>query len=1230
MQPHLAVTPPPYSEPPSSKSLTIGGRPKSLFGSSFRERPFSSVLPERPSSYAHFDNFDRRPSTPPNRTFPRLGVLPSPTFDAASSNIIDRRKADSDDTSVEPSSRDDSVSASQSSSTAPMELSNPYGLENASTGQSSSRSSSPAQSNPVVVGDVPVFLERSGESQVSTQYSGNEVKETDTTDNLETPKQADFPRSFGQTDAFTSSSPVGQHEQLREQASAPESNEASRQSLLQYGSSTPSVHDEVYKIPQILSAESSITAKQQPGMAARGSSPSFGDSTQAGNWLQSKLQPPPAHGQVDSPGDNDAERSVPTYAKSVADVAQESYNQSEASTSSAPALEHPLHLQAEPVAFGNNRSSERSISPLPLVSGPAGLSAAVETNPSHFTDSATNDSELSTTYDMPRSSINVMQSSAGLPSSGRRSESPEVSPERPSEKVINESAVMDQQQPRSSQMQQAPPLNQSRAPAQSQPRPFSFIQYSAGQSEVPAQDYMPAEQLTESGYENAQILADHGRPSSDRRLEQLISRDTTNQYNSLSTREDEKSRNVPTGHEEYTSVNQHHRSLLRSSQDPNIMELPVYHQHQPPLAQDLPSHYYPAETRRQEGFLPRQQGTEYQLTGVGPPRPEQVNNKSRRSSRGSSFLRRISGGSSSRPEIPTVASTGQRTNPDVTINSTETRKKMSKRASLFRAFDQNGGSESDRSKESMVAHAPGSRTDLLQRSGPITPKALEVATSGEHNPKIKGNKKMQDKLQRFSMSGTAEADTGKKKRFSFLRNFFTRSGSTGNSRKAPASALSARQAQMTQRSAPSQSAPPRSQNRSAYFDHASQLNPPPEPPAFQNQVLGEPPPLGGYYAPVGGRLPSTTFVGGRRLSEQQVGEAKHGFESQSGFRGPYHGSSASSRTPNLRYQDTPFPHNHPAGTPYASQYDIPSIPSIPAVYRRDYSEQEAGSGARAYGSAQTTADDTQQPPYNHWTEQPDPRRIDSFGSPGVQLPPQNPRPDLPSQYSMSSAQPISPVLTPQYTYPDIWEQAYQNTHTRPYRLEQVAQPTTWTSNMPANGTPAPRPHHNFSRHHQVYPTNQIREYTPQYRLPQANVPSSTDPATEGLPPPPPPKSPTSRPLGTRTTSIPQHVAVSPSPPNPPVPPKDDRPLLPPGHHESEILNPPSQPFHPNGDTYPHQTTKPYAQDPQRDFGSPSGHMPELPASRSPREEEEEEIVMSSTSYPGQEWSPSGLGHWDED
>lgn len=56
---------------------------------------------------------------------------------------------------------------------------------------------------------------------------------------------------------------------------------------------------------------------------------------------------------------------------------------------------------------------------------------------------------------------------------------------------------------------------------------------------------------------------------------------------------------------------------------------------------------------------------------------------------------------------------------------------------------------------------------------------------------------------------------------------------------------------------------------------------------------GQPPPIGGYYAPqpqTGRPAPSPDFLGGRRLSERRLAESKHNFESQNGFRGPFHPS----------------------------------------------------------------------------------------------------------------------------------------------------------------------------------------------------------------------------------------------------------------------------------------------------------------------------------------------------
>lgn len=65
---------------------------------------------------------------------------------------------------------------------------------------------------------------------------------------------------------------------------------------------------------------------------------------------------------------------------------------------------------------------------------------------------------------------------------------------------------------------------------------------------------------------------------------------------------------------------------------------------------------------------------------------------------------------------------------------------------------------------------------------------------------------------------------------------------------------------------------------------------------------------------------------------------------------------------------------------------------------------------------------------------------------------------------------------------------------------------------------------------------------------------------------------------------------------------------------------------PSGPTSPRQARRESA----RDRGTP-GMIAELPGSRAEGYESEEEIPMSATAYPGQEWMPVfvGDGRWDD-
>ena len=199
---------------------------------------------------------------------------------------------------------------------------------------------------------------------------------------------------------------------------------------------------------------------------------------------------------------------------------------------------------------------------------------------------------------------------------------------------------------------------------------------------------------------------------------------------------------------------------------------------------DLPDHYYQAPLPREEVFLPRQQTNEYQLPGVGPPVDEPRSASSRRSSgffrelggkisRGTSRERGASGGGGmSSPGRP-LDSRGEIEESSVTSEEAQEQKK--RRSSFFGNLNRasTGGLGPPQSRESMVAHHPGSRTDLLEtpQPSPVTKHDRKRSFFGSHSaePKTKPNK-----LSRASTSNLD--DSGKKKRFSGLSGFFGKAG----------------------------------------------------------------------------------------------------------------------------------------------------------------------------------------------------------------------------------------------------------------------------------------------------------------------------------------------------------------------------------------------------------------------------------------------------------------------
>ncbi|KAL2065252.1 hypothetical protein VTL71DRAFT_2921 [Oculimacula yallundae] len=203
---------------------------------------------------------------------------------------------------------------------------------------------------------------------------------------------------------------------------------------------------------------------------------------------------------------------------------------------------------------------------------------------------------------------------------------------------------------------------------------------------------------------------------------------------------------------------------------------------------DLPAHYYQAPISRAQAFLPRQQGNEYQIPGVGPPQ-ESPANPTRRNS---GFLRDIGGRlsrTSSRERRTSISRDQERLSPDrglesrgeyaeSSVMSEDGLEQKKRRASFFGALSRNSysGQSPPKSRESVIAHHAGSRTDLLATPQPSPVKRSFFGGTSSSSEQ----KSTPKKLQRQSTTGTMDLPAKKKKenRFSTLGGFFGKSSPT--------------------------------------------------------------------------------------------------------------------------------------------------------------------------------------------------------------------------------------------------------------------------------------------------------------------------------------------------------------------------------------------------------------------------------------------------------------------
>ncbi|KAH7317898.1 hypothetical protein BKA65DRAFT_109754 [Rhexocercosporidium sp. MPI-PUGE-AT-0058] len=224
--------------------------------------------------------------------------------------------------------------------------------------------------------------------------------------------------------------------------------------------------------------------------------------------------------------------------------------------------------------------------------------------------------------------------------------------------------------------------------------------------------------------------------------------------------------------EQPPSSAQRYPELFKPGQQQSVVESP--------RDADLPAHYYQAPISRTQAFLPRQQTNEYQLPGVGPPEEPPVNP----SRRNSGFLRDIGGRlsrNSSRERRNSISRDQDRLSPErglesrgeyaeSSVMSEDGQERKKRRASFFGHLSRNSfsGQSPPKSRESIIAHHAGSRTDLL-----VTPQPSPVKRSffGGSSSEQKSTPK---KLIRQSTTGTMDSPAKKKEknRFSALGGFF--------------------------------------------------------------------------------------------------------------------------------------------------------------------------------------------------------------------------------------------------------------------------------------------------------------------------------------------------------------------------------------------------------------------------------------------------------------------------
>ena len=603
----------------------------------------------------------------------------------------------------------------------------------------------------------------------------------------------------------------------------------------------------------------------------------------------------------------------------------------------------------------------------------------------------------------------------------------------------------------------------------------------------------------------------------------------------------------------------------RRSQGPDLQDHPAFQRQ--PSAEDLamPEGFYPNSISPREALLPRQQAPEYALEGVGPPEfpPVQDNPRSRRGSRSSAFLKsfRKSYTDPDSPRLPASSGDHLDGSPADSSSNVGTR---SKRSSMFHLRK----SQTDLTNTQSAPRSRSSTVTQLPAPAPVPVSKAAAAEEDDEFPmraKSRSSTGFSKKLQRSSTAATgkAEREGEKKKRFSGIGSLF------GRSQKRQSTVdRSSKGSKDKIRAQPQQSASS-SQGHKPQRSIASTSR---QEPFIDRASSIEQPPVEGFYAP-------------QRASSRQTGPSMtDSVQRPRNTRAP----SSSTRADIPAYvQDSSF--RQPSSPPIPAQSAKSTRSSIDFLRKasqgasNDLSTNRAGgSEARDKSSAWTrfsTSTHGRSKSRHSQTEQLDRGKSNKTpimkpSNSGAAAPPQDLR-----QHQARSDSPAPPPPPPK----DEWHRA----RPRQSSLNAHAQLPHHTPLGPSQVSP-PLPEHG----------------QPRYFLPplQTDVPSpSLGPIRSGLSSGDPQSGSSNRQL---------------------VSPAEKR-----RSRQREIENAPLS----AGSNAGSRPMSPEEKRRSRQIEIETGHLSPVrspvgrakePHSLSP--EEDERVVMSATSFPGQEWQPGGV------